>query len=300
MAGTTQEGRLLRLAPAWAGYAYWVVGATAFGIVALLSTVDVREYAAGPAIVRLEGRLDLTARVAGTASAVFVRPGQRVERDQALVALHDEAEGADLDRIRREFDARLAKLLRDPGDAEAQTALASLRAQRELARARVAERLVRAPQTGWVSDVRTRPGQFIAPGDIVASMATDDTRATILAVLPGSHRPMLRPGMELRLEVAGFPFAYQKLRIEWVGDEVIGPAEVRRHLGPGVGDGLAPAGASVLVRAVAAAKKFDVGGQSYAYFDGMVGKAEVPVRSELAILALMPSLRLLWGAHGAR
>lgn len=105
---------------------------------------------------------------------------------------------------------------------------------------------------------------------------------------------MLRPGMELRFEVAGFRFAYQKLQIEWVGDDVLGPAEVRRHLGPGAGDGFAPAGASVLVRAVAPAKKFEVDGQSYACFDGMVGRAEVAVRSEPAILALVPGLRLLW------
>ncbi|MGZ3460180.1 MAG: efflux RND transporter periplasmic adaptor subunit, partial [Archangium sp.] len=55
-------------------------------------------------------------------------------------------ETATLERIQREFELQLVRVLQDPTDEAARQALTSLRAERELAVARQRARTLRAPQ----------------------------------------------------------------------------------------------------------------------------------------------------------
>jgi membrane fusion protein (multidrug efflux system) len=112
-----------------------------------------------------------------------------------------------------------------------------------------------------------------------------------MAFLPGQYRPYLRPGTPIRLELDGFRYEYLEVKVEHVGDQIIGPTEVRRALGPGLADAFEFKGAFVLVRARLPAQTFESGGLPYNYFDGMPARAEARVRTESILLTLVPALK---------
>lgn len=293
------EAHLLRLTPAWALWTYRLlvavcVVALAFGIFG-----SVNDYASGTAIVRMEERLDVTARAAGTVTSVEVSPGQHVAASQVLVRLYSASEAAELRRIENEFELQLVKMLREPGDVAARGALTTLRVQRELAMARIDERTLRAPRAGRVSDIRIRPGQQLEPGELAVSLTGDDSHFRVVAMLPGQYRPLLRPGMPLRLELNGFPYAYQTLTIESVGNEVVGPAEVRRYLRQSDADSIRPEGSLVLVEARLPTTSFTDGGRTLGFYEGMQGRVEIAIRSENILLTLIPGLKAIRMEHGS-
>lgn len=285
------QGDVLRIAPDWTQWSYWLlVGICVVGLLyAMFGTVY--QYASGPAMVRVEGRTDLTAKADGVVSALDVQPGQRVRAGQLLVRFDVAAETHELDRINREFELLLFRTLREPTDQSARQALTALRAERELAEARLAARSVRATQDGIISDIRIRPGQHLAPGDVILSLISDQTRFWILVILPGQYRPLLQPGMSLRLELAGYRYEYRELTIDSIDDEVVGPSEVRRYLPQEIADAVMIQGPVVLVRAKLPAPTFMVDGRSYRYYDGMQGTGEARVRAESILVTLLPALK---------
>ncbi|WP_437952952.1 HlyD family efflux transporter periplasmic adaptor subunit [Sorangium sp. So ce296] len=292
-AGRSAEGEVLALASPWTGWAYWLV-LLAFAAALLLCTVaQVHHIASGPAVVQIAGRSDVTAAVPGSVSAIEVRAGQRVEAGQPLVRLEAARESAELDRLQRELDVQLVKLLREPADKAAQQALASLRAERALAAAKLEEKTIRAPHAGRAGDLRIRSGQRLEAGDVVLTLLGDDARGSVVAMLPGQHRPQLRPGMPLRFEVTGYKYAYLDLEIGSVGTELIGPGEVRRSLRQPIADTVKIDGPVVLVEARLPFGGFRVDQRSLDFYPGMSGVAEVKVRSESLLVALIPGLRLL-------
>lgn len=291
------EGALLQLTPGWARFSYWMLLAVLAFALAYAFAGRVHEYAAGPAIVRVDGRLDLTARLDGTVATVSVQPGQHVVEGQPLVQLFTEQERAQLESLQQEFDLELLKELRDPGDQAARTNLSSLRAQRELATAKLAERLIRAPHDGVVSDVRVRPGGHLGVGDVILTLVNDDATLSLVALLPGRYRPMLHPGMPLRFELTGYRYEYRDLAIDSVGDEVVGPTEARRYLGPGLGDIVTIDEPVVLVHARLPSRQFTSNGEEFHYFDGQPAMAQARVRSEPIAVTLVPGLKALFH-HG--
>lgn len=290
-AGAERGGALLRLSPGWARGSYWLLLATVCATAVYGIFGRLYDYAGGPAVIRVEGRVDLTARIAGTVASVAVQPGQRVSEGQPLVQFFMDEEHAERERLQREFELQLLKLLRDPSDAAARESLTSLRAQRELAAARLRQRLVRAPRAGVVSDVRIRPGQHLGVGEHILTLVGDDARLSLVALLPGRYRPMLRPGMPLRFELSGYRYEYRQLTIDSIGDEIIGPAEAKRYLGPDVADGVAIDGPVVLVRAHLPSAGFSSEGRAYRYFDGLPARAEARVRAEPIVVTFLPALK---------
>jgi membrane fusion protein (multidrug efflux system) len=278
---------------------YRFVSVVLASAIAYLAVGTLSEYATGPAVVRVEGRIDLTATAAGTVASLEAQPGQRVEASQLLVRFYDASESAELDRINREFEMQLVKTLRSASDSEARTALGLLRAQKEQAQSRLDARSVRAPTAGVVSDVRIRPGQLLGAGDIVLTLVRDDARFGIVAMLPGQYRPLIKPGMPLRLELSGFRYAYRELSIDAIGDEVIGPTEARRYLGAEIADTVVLPSSVILVRAHLPTRDFVVDGRNFAYHDGMQGIAEARVRTEPILFSIIPGLKaVLEGQHG--
>jgi membrane fusion protein (multidrug efflux system) len=116
-------------------------------------------------------------------------------------------------------------------------------------------------------------------------------------LLPGQYRPQIRRGMPMRLEISGYKYAYQKLVVGSVGDEVIGPGEAQRYLSPGSADALQVTGPVVIVRARLPRTTFTAEGKTYHYHDGMHGQAEVRVRSERILFALIPALKAAFGSE---
>ena len=118
----------------------------------------------------------------------------------------------------------------------------------------------------------------------------------MIAFLPGHYRPQLKPGARLKLELRGYPYAYQHLVIESIGDEIVGPEEVRRFLGKEIADTVPIAGPVVLVKARIRGRTFVASNKRFNFFDGMQGMAEVRVRTEPIIVSLIPGLAPLFGS----
>jgi multidrug efflux pump subunit AcrA (membrane-fusion protein) len=293
-AHTRVDSELLRLSPEWSRWTYWaLLWVVTVGLLfCALGTIN--EYAAGPAVVRVEGKSEVTVDVAGVVTSVEVEPGQRVAAGQVLVRLQAQEERTALERIEREFELQLVRVLRDPSDQAARQVLTTLRAEREQAQARREARSIRAAHAGVVNDLRVRPAQYVQPGESVASLMDENARASLVALLPGSSRPFLRPGKSLRVELDGFQYEYRDLVIDYVSDQIVGPAETRRYLGREIADALRLDGPQVLVRAHLPASTFRRDGQRFTYVDGMTARAEARLRAESILVMLVPGLKALW------
>lgn len=293
--GIHAQGDLLRLSPHWVNWAYRLLLAVSAAGSAYFVFGRVNEYATGIAVIRDEGRTVVSALTGGTITEIAVRAGQRVETNQPLLRFNDAPEKIELERLHREFNLRQIDRLKDPNDQAAQQQLATVRVQIETAEKRLKERTISAPCSGVVRDVRIRPNQLVAPGELLLTIVGEDDALSAVAILPGHYRPLLKPGNPLRLEPAGFRYAYQRLTIDAIGDEVVGPNEVRRFLGPEVADSLALQGPAVIVLAHLPSRRFKAHGRWHEYHDGMPGTAEARVRSESILFALVPGLRAVFG-----
>ena len=284
-------GDVVRVSPSWVSWAYWALLALVVASMVYVSIGRVSTYSAGPAIVRSSTRGEIVARTAGNITEVLVTSGTPVEPGAVIARLDDaDARGA-VERIEREFDAQLRNHLLDPADAAADGALRTLRLQLEEARGALEDRVIRAESHGVVADVRVRPGQRVEPGNVVASVVDGSAELTLVALLPGSDRPQLEPGMPLRLELSGYRYSYQTVTIDSVSTDVMGPGEARRVLGVELGEALALPPSVVLVRARIPGHEFVVDGERFRYHDGMLGRAQVRVREERILYTLIPELR---------
>lgn len=292
--GYHSEGDILRISPTWIRWTYPLLILVALAGLLYSFFGRVSQYSVGPAVVRIEGRVDLTAVTPGIVTSIEALPGQPVVANQLLVRFYNAQEAAQLESINRQYDLQMIETLRNPSDTAAQQALALLRAQKQATEARLEERSVRAPQAGFISDIRIRPGQHVSSGDTLLSLGSEDNKLAIVAVLPGHFRPQLKSGMPLRLELSGYRNAYQELTIDSIGDEVVGPNEIRRYLGQEIADTITISGPLVLVHAQLSSKTFYAGGQVYTYHDGMPGTVEVRVRDERVLFELFPGLKGLF------
>jgi membrane fusion protein (multidrug efflux system) len=297
--GSRVQGHVLHLSPHWMTWTYWLVIAVCAAGSMYVVCASLHEYATGIAIIRDEGRTQVTAISGGTITSITIQPGQHVEAAQELLRLNDTQEKIDLQRLRQELHIQHIYRLNHPHDAAAQQQLATLRAQVESAAKRLQERVIYAPRAGIVRDLRIRPQQSVTAGEYLLTLVGPEDRLSVVAILPGQYRPLLKSGSPLRLELTGFRYAYQPLTIEAVGNEVIGPHEVRRFLGQDVADAVTLQGSAVIVQAHVPARTFYADGRWHAYHDGMHGTAEVRVRSERMVLALVPGLKAVFeGKYG--
>ena len=282
-------GDVVRVGPGW--FSWSVLVALLIGSIAFLWIGTLATYSTGPAVIRSMARTPITARTPGIVSSVEVAPGDRVAAGAVIARLDDVDQRAAVERLTRELETQLRNHMLDLSDQAADASLRALRQQLEQARNALDERSIIAPVAGAISDLRVRPGQHVEPGDIAASIIDGDAKLEVVALLPGEDRPELARGMSLRLEVAGYRHAYQTLIIESVSSEVIGPNEARRVLGAEVAESMQLRGPVVLVRGRLAGSGFESDGQTFHYHDGMLGTAEVRVREERIIYAIVPGLR---------
>jgi membrane fusion protein (multidrug efflux system) len=76
-----------------------------------------------------------------------------------------------------------------------------------------------------------------------------------------------------------------------VGDQIIGPSEVRRYLGADSADAVDLSGPMVVVRARIPSPTFTIKGRTFNYFDGMLAQADARVRTERILVTLIPGLK---------
>jgi len=150
---------------------------------------------------------------------------------------------------------------------------------------------VRAPEDGLVSDVRVRAGRRVDPGDQVISIVNEAAGYELIALLPGSYATQIQPGMVLVVKLKGYPNSHEEIRIDRVGDEIVGPNEAWRYAGVEGIDAVTAAGPVIVVRSQLRPLKFASGDRLYAYRDGMIGEGQVRVRSAPLIVSLLPGLK---------
>jgi biotin carboxyl carrier protein len=230
---------------------------------------DPADAAAEQALVSLNAQLQLararvrertvTAPAAGTVADVRVRPGQYLAPGQSLLAIVPAGEGS------RAADAGPTGGAESAGPAS------------------------RIPDAGLAGGAEGA-GPASRAGQGAISSRTE-AGPVVLVVLPGEYRPQLVRGMPIRFEISGYRYSYQRLALESVDDEIVGPNEARRYLGPDIADALTITGPVVIVRARLPGPSFKAEGKTYLYHNGMHGQAEVRVRSEKILVTLVPGLK---------
>jgi membrane fusion protein (multidrug efflux system) len=287
------EGDVVRISPRWLNRAYWVLCLLVLSALSFLFIGRVSQYSSGVAVIRAQNRVGVVTNVAGTVEAVEVRAGDHVQAGQPLARLYSQHESQSVAALDEQWESQLRHYLLEPGSESVRQTLASLRAQRQGARQRLDERLIRAPRAGIVGEVHTRVGAPLGPGEVVASILDPEPKFTVVAFMPANDAPQIQVGMPLRLEVAGYPYAYVQVHVTAVSHEATGAAAVSRHLGPQLADVLAPMPATVVVEATLESDHFNVDGRQFFFREGMPARAEVRLRSETIALALVPWLRTL-------
>jgi hypothetical protein len=286
-----ERADFLRISPSWTRWAYWVVLGGAIAAVAYVTLAHVDEWAQGPGLIQVDGLTELTAKTAGTVASVAVEPGDQVEAGTVLATLTSDNERAQLERLDHEFNLQLTRTLRDPSDQTARQSLVSLRVERDLARARLDDMFLRAPDAGIVEDIRVRPGQALAPGDQILTLSGRDRKCAVWALLPGRYRPELAHGAEVRFNVSGYRYAQAKTLLSTVSAHVLGPREVGRYLGNEVAGSLELQGSTVIAKAELESCDFVSDAEQYRFHQGMGGTSEVRLRSEPLWAVLFPNLR---------
>ena len=127
-----------------------------------------------------------------------------------------------------------------------------------------------------------------------------DLRLVLEDVQSGAGNPALLQGLnERRLVHYRATRRIDQIRARAHQTEFIGPNEVRRFLGQDVADAVTLQGSQVIVQAQVPARTFYAEGRWHTYHDGMHGTAEVRVRSQRIVFALVPGLKAVFeGKHG--
>jgi membrane fusion protein (multidrug efflux system) len=253
--GFDHEGDLLRTYPPWLKQTHWIICALVLAGMVYLIFGTVNEYAVGPAVVRTRNKIAITATDPGVVRSVEFAAGDRVRAGDLLVRFYD-----------------------DPG------ASPSIRFRMQL----------RAPTDGVVSDVRVRAGQQVSPGDQLASVIDESAGYELIALLPGSYAPQIRPGMPMVLKLDGYTGSHETVAVSRVGTEIVGPKEAARYAGRETTDAIALTGPVVVVRSTLQPPRFTADGHPYNYRDGMTGQGEISVHADPIIVSLVPGLKDLY------
>lgn len=289
--GTTL-GSPLHVVPGWIRWSMRSVALVVLAAVIFAATVRVGDYARGPAVIRMEGRQVLASLAAGSVTEIPVQPGQRVQAGTVLLRLDDGPQRAELDRAVAEYELLLGRLLREPDDEGLRKQLASLDVTAKLAKSRLAERVVVAPQDGTVSDIRVRVGQAVQPGDALVAVDRPDSRPVVIAMLPGHERPRLSSERtQMLLELDGFPRIRVPVQVRSIADEVVGPGEALRFLGKDQDGAFELRGPVVMVEAVIDGNEFEADDDHYRFYDGMQGALEVEVDARTLLESALPGAR---------
>lgn len=292
--GRAGHGDVLRLSPVWLGRTYPVIILFFVALLMFLVLGRMSDYAEGPAIVHVEGGANVTSPVTAKVLEVLIETGQPVEAGQLLVRLDDTEQKINVELLEEELATQTASFLRDRGNESSRRAVASLRSQLALARQQLAARHLVAPRNGVVSGIHTRPGQLLTTGQLAMVVAGANSHFSLVAALPGHFQPQLDSRQSARFQVTGYPYSYSEVAVTRVFDEVVGPADAVRFLGPEAAGGLQLQGALVLVEATIGSGSFEADRSTFELADGMHGTLQVRLRSLPIILNLLPGLRYIW------
>lgn len=175
--------------------------------VATVATRDFSDQIRVLGVARGQRSVNITSSTSELITRVMFTDGQRVAAGAPLVQLQAREEDAGIieaqaqvDQAQRQYDRY--KTLADRGIAprvtaeQAETDLASARASLTAARARLGDRVIRAPFAGVLGLTTVTPGTLVSPGGVIATL--DDT--SVIRVdfpVPERYLGVLRPGLPL-------------------------------------------------------------------------------------------------------
>ena len=286
------EGAPIHISPAWVRRAYPLIILAVLVAAAFTIFIKVPTYSTGRGLVILDGTT-VTAPAMGTVDQLYVTPGQAVEKGSILVKLQSAAEQDELTNAKAELDNATRGYLSEQSDENAKKQLASIWARYNTAKSKLEQRTIRAPKAGTISDIRTRNGALLQPGDqIVTIVEGDQTMPEVIAFLPAKDRPRLRPGQTLQVGLLGYTKIRESAEIISVGREGVGAAEVAKMLGQSLADTLKmpPDGSYVVVRARLPRRTFETDHAILRFHHGMQAETEVKIAEKPFLVTLFPAL----------
>lgn len=157
--------------------------------------------------------VDLTTETSGVVRAIHFASNQAVERDTLLLQLDDVVQRADLEAARTQYDLDRDNLVRAQ-ELQRRGVTASVSLENSQAAARVSEaqlaraqavldqRELSAPFAGTIGIPRVDLGQFISPGDTVATLQDMDMMRVDFTV-PEQRLRELRIGQPISVRIEG-------------------------------------------------------------------------------------------------
>lgn len=158
---------------------------------------------------------DLNSTVTERIERINFADGQYVPRGAVIATLVRAQQGANLNESQarlREAQLQLDRLkqLQAQGFAtkarvdEQQASVDVARAQSQLANAQIADRVIRAPFSGYLSLRRVSPGTVVSAGTTIATIV-DHSAIKLDFTVPETFLPALKPGLEISATAAAFP-----------------------------------------------------------------------------------------------
>lgn len=175
---------------------------------------------------------DLNSTVTERIERINFADGQYVPRGAVIATLVRAQQGANLNESQarlREAQLQLDRLkqLQAQGFAtkarvdEQQASVDVARAQSQLANAQIADRVIRAPFSGYLSLRRVSPGAVVNAGTTIATIV-DHSAIKLDFTVPETFLPALKPGLEISATAAAFPGEQFRGRIASI-DPLIDP-----------------------------------------------------------------------------
>ncbi len=185
---------------------------------ATVSTVEAKAGLWTPVIeaigtVNAARGVELTVETSGVVKEIRFKPGAYVKAGDVLLRLDDVVQQADVSAARSAYEQTQTDLTRArelagrgvaAGAALDQSASTARSAAAQLARAEavLAQRQLTAPFDGVVGLTRVDPGQYVAPGTIIATLQ-DSTELRVDFSLPEQSLSDLRVGQKIAVHIDG-------------------------------------------------------------------------------------------------
>lgn len=186
-------------------------------VVAEVAAESYRDTIRAVGTARASESADITARVQGIVERVAFREGEAVAQGELLVAMDAAEEEAAVRAAEAAFEqaesrfARLESLgsrqlaSRDALDEQAER-VKTTRAELELARARLAQRRIRAPFSGMTGLREVSPGSLITPGTVITTLDAVETIHARFSI-PEARLRYLARGNPVEASVPAWPEA---------------------------------------------------------------------------------------------
>jgi membrane fusion protein, multidrug efflux system len=153
--------------------------------------------------------VNLTVEIAGIVKDILFKSNEHVKAGQLLLRLDDEIQKADLaaekaqaaldqQNLQRAVELQKRQVGPESNVQQTQAAAAASTAQVARLQAVLDQKLVRAPFSGTMGIPQINPGQYLSPGDVVATLQNLDTMRADFTV-PEQQMSDLRMGQEVKL-----------------------------------------------------------------------------------------------------